>query len=446
MDIIAIIEKKKKGQELTRDEIKYWIDGYVNGTILDYQVSALLMAICLNGMTKEETFDLTESMLHSGATMDLSKIDGVKCDKHSTGGVGDKTSLVLCPMVASLGIKVAKMSGRGLGFTGGTLDKLESIPGMKIEVSTKQFFDDVNKNGIAIIGQSKEIVPADKKLYALRDVTATVDSMPLIASSIMSKKLASGCDCILLDVKYGSGAFMPTKEKAEELAKLMVEIGVHFGRDVRAEITSMDQPLGLAIGNALEVKEAVNTLHGKGPKDFTELCYSSGATMLLQAKIFDDREKAIEALKDSVSSGKAFKVFRSFIKAQGGDVSYIDDTSKFPEAMYVIPVRSIKSGYVKSIDTMQIGLASMRLGAGRETKEDVIDPSAGILLNKKLGDKVAKGDLLLTMYSERPNMQAMISSMLNYFDFSDEPIEVPSVVEELISYDSDKKEFIIEKE
>lgn len=446
MDIIAIIEKKKKGQELTRDEIKYWIDGYVNGTILDYQVSALLMAICLNGMTKEETFDLTESMLHSGVAMDLSKIDGVKCDKHSTGGVGDKTSLVLCPMVASLGIKVAKMSGRGLGFTGGTLDKLESIPGMKIEISTKQFFDDVNKNGIAIIGQSKEIVPADKKLYALRDVTATVDSMPLIASSIMSKKLASGSDCILLDVKYGSGAFMPTKEKAEELAKLMVEIGVHFGRDVRAEITSMDQPLGLAIGNALEVKEAVNTLHGKGPKDFTELCYSSGATMLLQAKIFDGREKAIEALKDSVSSGKAFKVFRSFIKAQGGDVSYIDDTSKFPEAMYVIPVRSIKSGYVKSIDTMQIGLASMRLGAGRETKEDVIDPSAGILLNKKLGDKVAKGDLLLTMYSERPNMQAMISSMLNYFDFSDEPIEVPSVVEELISYDSDKKEFIIEKE
>lgn len=446
MDIISIIEKKKHGLELTKDEINYWITEYTNENIPDYQVSALLMAIRLKGMTKRETFDLTDSMLHSGVTMDLSKIPGVKCDKHSTGGVGDKTSMALCPMVASLGIKVAKMSGRGLGFTGGTLDKLESIPGMTIELSSRQFIEDVARNGMSIIGQSQEIDPADKKLYALRDVTGTIDSMPLIASSIMSKKLASGCDCILLDVKYGSGAFMQTKEDAEELAKLMVEIGAHFKKDVRAEITSMNQPLGLAIGNALEVKEAVETLHGRGPKDFTDLCLSSGATMLLQAKIYDDREEAIAALKEVILNEKAYKVFKSFVKAQGGDTSYIDDLSKFPKAMYEIPVRSLKSGYVKAINTMELGLTSMKLGAGRETKDDILDMAAGIVLNKKLGDKVSKGDLLLTMYSERPNMQNLVSSVLNYFDFSDEPVEVPPTVEELISYDNSTGEFVIEKE
>ncbi len=448
MDIISIIEKKKHGEELSADEIQFWIDGYTEGTIPDYQVSALLMAIRLMGMTKRETFDLTESMLHSGITMDLSRISGVKCDKHSTGGVGDKTSMALCPMIAAVSekVKVAKMSGRGLGFTGGTLDKLESIPGMKIVLTPKQFLEDVSHNGMAIIGQSAEIDPADKKLYALRDVTGTVDSMPLIASSIMSKKLASGCDCILLDVKYGSGAFMQTKEDAEELAKLMVEIGCHFKRDVRAEITSMNQPLGLAIGNSLEVKEAVNTLHGKGPKDFTELCLSSGATMLLQAGVYTDRDEAVKALKEVIQNEKAFHVFKNFVKAQGGDTSYIDDLSKFPTAMYSIPVRSLKNGYVKSINTMELGLTSMKLGAGRETKDDVIDMAAGIVLNKKLGDKVSKGDLLLTMYTERPNMNSLVSSVLNYFDFSDDPVEVPPTVEELISFDSVKGEFHIEKE
>lgn len=446
MDIISIIEKKKHGEVLTKEEIHYWINGLCSGTVKDYQSSALLMAICLKGMNKEETFHLTETMMNSGEIINLSKIPGVKCDKHSTGGVGDKTSLALCPMIAALGVKVAKMSGRGLGFTGGTLDKLESIPGMTIEIPGRQFIEDVTKNGMAIIGQSKDIDPADKKLYALRDVTGTVDSMPLIASSIMSKKLASGCDCILLDVKYGSGAFMKTKEDAEKLAMMMVEIGTHFGRDVRAEITSMNQPLGLAVGNILEVKEAIDTLHGKGPKDFTELCYSSGATILLQAGLYNDRSKAIEALKEVVANGKAFEVFRNFIKAQNGDISYVDNPGKFPTALYTIPVRSVKSGYIKSINTMEIGLTSMRLGAGRETAEDIIDPAAGIVLNKKIGDQVNKGDLLLTMYSERPNMNNLVSDVLNYFDFSDEEVEEPSVIEELISFNTSTQKFVIEKE
>ena len=446
MDIISIIEKKKNGLELSKEEIQYWIDGLCKEEIKDYQTTALLMAIRLKGMTKRETFDLTESMMYSGEIMDLSKIPGVKCDKHSTGGVGDKTSMALCPMIAALGVKVAKMSGRGLGFTGGTLDKLESIPGLTIELSPRQFIDDVTKNGMSIIGQSKTIDPADKKLYALRDVTGTVDSMPLIASSIMSKKLASGCDCILLDVKYGSGAFMHTKKDAEELAKLMVEIGTHFNRDVRAEITSMNQPLGLAIGNILEVKEAIDTLHGKGPKDFTDLCLSSGATILLQSKLYKDRDTAINDLKEVISNGKAFKVFKTFVKAQGGDISFVDDPNKFPIARYKIPVVSLKSGYIKSINTMELGLTSMRLGAGRETAEDVIDQAAGIILNKKLGDKVNKGDLLLTMYSERPNMQSLVSNILNYFDFSEEEVEVPPTVEELISFNKEKQTFVIEKE
>lgn len=445
MDMLSIIEKKKNGQELSDEEIRFWIEGYCKDEIPDYQVSALLMAIRFQGMTKKETFSLTEAMMNSGVLFDLSKISGVKCDKHSTGGVGDKTSMALCPMIASLGIKVAKMSGRGLGFTGGTLDKLESIPGMTTSLQPKEFIDTVNHVGMSIIGQSKDIDLADKKLYALRDVTGTVDSMPLIASSIMSKKLAAGCDCILLDVKYGSGAFMHTKEDAEILAKLMVEIGRHFKKNVRAEITSMNQPLGNAIGNILEAKEAIDTLHNKGPKDFTELCLSSGATMLLQAGLYTDREKARADLLQSLTTEKAFKVFRSFVKAQGGDVSYVDDPSKFPNSLYQVTVKSVKSGYINKIDTMALGIASMHLGAGREELGDVIDPTAGIILNKKLGDKVSKGDLLLTMYTEKPGMQNMLTSLLNAFDFSDDPVAVPNVVEERISMDSNNT-FIIEKD
>lgn len=445
MDRIGIIEKKKFGKPLKKEEIRYWIKNYVKGTIPDYQVAALLMAIRLNGRTKQETFDLNEARRNSGETLDLSKIPGVKVDKHSTGGVGDKTSMALCPMIAALGLKVAKRSGRGLGFTGGTLDKLESIPGRGVTLSPHDFIEQVSKVGRAIIGQSEEIDPADKKLYALRDVTGTVDSIPLIASSIMSKKLAAGCDCILLDVKYGSGAFRPTKESAEELAKCMVEIGNYFKKDVRAEITNRNEPLGRAVGNILEVEEAVNTLRGKGPKDFTELCLSSGATLLRQAKRYDSRNEAVAALKETITNGKALKVFKAFVKAQGGDISYLDDRTLFPKARYSFEVRSIKEGYVSARNTMGIGLASRHLGAGRETKDDIIDPTAGIVINKKIGDKVSKGDLLATRYSERPNISNLSADILNDYDFSDTPVPEQKVVEELISRGKDGK-FIIEKE
>lgn len=446
MSMIDLIEKKKLSKELLPEEIEEWITGYCKGEIPDYQVAALLMAIRLNGMTKDETFALTESMLHSGEIIDLSKIKGSKVDKHSTGGVGDKTSLALCPMVAACGAKVAKMSGRGLGFTGGTLDKLESIPGFSVELSPDQFVKQVNEVGMAIISQSDKIDVADKKLYALRDVTGTIDSLPLIASSIMSKKLAAGCDNILLDVKYGSGAFMNTKEEAEELAKLMIEIGFHFGKDVRAEITSMNQPLGLAIGNVLEVKEAIDTLHGKGPEDFKELCLSSGSTILVQSGIYKQRSKARAALQKVIDNGQAFNVFRDFVRSQGGDISYINDPNRFPTALYTYKVKSIKSGYITSINTKGLGLDSMRLGAGRETKEDFIDPTAGIILNKKIGDKVSKGDLLLTLYTEKPNMQAMTGTIVNDFEIGEIPDDIPPVVEEVISYDKDQQEFIISKE
>ena len=446
MSIIEIIEKKKNCRELTKDEIQFWIDGYSKGEIPDYQSSALLMAIRLNGMSKSEIFNLTDAMMHSGEIIDLSSIGGIKADKHSTGGVGDKTSLVLCPLVASLGLKVAKMSGRGLGFTGGTLDKLESIPGFSINLTSEQFMNQVNKINMSIIGQSDNIVIADKKLYALRDVTGTVDSLPLIASSIMSKKLASGADCILLDVKYGSGSFMKTKKDAEELAKVMVEIGTFFGRNVEAEITSMNQPLGNAIGNTLEVLEAINTLKGHGPKDFTELCISSGATMLLQGKIFTNREEAVAAVKKQIENGEGFSVFKKFVKAQGGDVSYIDDPSKFPEALYKYEVKSLRSGYISKIDTMGLGIESMHLGAGRERKEDAIDPAAGIVLNKKLGDKVEIGRPILTLYTEKKIDNSVVQSVINHFEISENPIEVPPTVEELISYNKETKEFVITKE
>ncbi len=448
MDIsmVDIIEKKKLGEELTKEEIDFWIAGLVTGKIPDYQTTALLMAIRLKGMTDLETFNLTESMMNSGDTLDLSDIQGVKADKHSTGGVGDKTSMALCPMVASLGLKIAKMSGRGLGFTGGTLDKLEAIPGMSVTLTPARFQQQVSDIGISIIGQSATLDPADKKLYALRDVTGTIDSMPLISSSIMSKKLAAGCDDILLDVKYGVGAFMKTKEDAETLAKMMVSIGTYLHRNVEAEVTSMNQPLGNAIGNILEVKEAIDTLHGKGPKDFTELCYSSGSTMLVQAGLYPDRESARHALEENVANGKAFQKFREFVQAQGGDVSYVDTPEKFPTALYVYKVRSIKAGYITGINTMEMGLDSMRLGAGRETTDDIIDPAAGIILAKKLGDKVNKGDLLLTLYTEKDNMEPMAQTILNNFEISDQPGPVSPVVEERISYDPTKKDFVFTKE
>ena len=351
MRMVDIIEKKRDGFSLSKEEITFFIKGYTNGSIPDYQASALAMAIVLNGMDKEEIGDLTDAMMHSGEIIDLTSIKGMKVDKHSTGGVGDKTSLVLGPLVASCGAKLAKMSGRGLGHTGGTLDKMESIPGMRINLSEEEFIEQVNKIGMAIIGQTVKIDPADKKLYALRDVTATVESIPLISSSIMSKKLASGSDSILLDVKFGSGAFMKTIEKAKELARTMVDIGAYLNKDTRAIITDMEEPLGMAIGNALEVKEAISTLRGNGPKDLVDLVTYAGAIMLEQAKIVNSLEEGKRKIKQAIEDGSGFNKLLEFVSAQGGDVSYIKDPSKFKLAKNIVPIYSISSGYVGKIDS-----------------------------------------------------------------------------------------------
>ena len=401
MDILDIIAKKRDKGTLSRDEIHFFIKNYVDGSIKDYQASALLMAIYLNGMNNEEISILTDEMMHSGEVMNLDSIEGIKVDKHSTGGVGDKVSLILGPMIASAGAKLAKMSGRGLGHTGGTLDKLESIPGMRINLSKDEFIQQVKKIGISIIGQNSKLVPADKKIYALRDVTSTIGSIPLIASSVMSKKLASGSDAILLDVKYGSGAFMKDIDSAKELARTMVNIGKHLNKDVKAEVTPMDQPLGLAVGNNLEIKEVIATLKGNGPKDLFELCIDSGAIMLMQAKITKTKEEGVKILQENVKNGKAFDKFVEFVSAQGGDVSYILDPSKFEMAKNIVPIYSKKSGYINRIDAMTIGISSMRLGGGRETLDDIIDMSAGIVLNKKLGDEVRENELLCTTYTDK---------------------------------------------
>ena len=401
MDILDIIAKKRDKGTLSRDEIHFFIKNYVDGSIKDYQASALLMAIYLNGMNNEEISILTDEMMHSGEVMNLDSIEGIKVDKHSTGGVGDKVSLILGPMIASAGAKLAKMSGRGLGHTGGTLDTLESIPGMRINLSKDEFIQQVKKIGISIIGQNSKLVPADKKIYALRDVTSTIGSIPLIASSVMSKKLASGSDAILLDVKYGSGAFMKDIDSAKELARTMVNIGKHLNKDVKAEVTPMDQPLGLAVGNNLEIKEVIATLKGNGPKDLFELCIDSGAIMLMQAKITKTKEEGVKILQENVKNGKAFDKFVEFVSAQGGDVSYILDPSKFEMAKNIVPIYSKKSGYINRIDAMTIGISSMRLGGGRETLDDVIDMSAGIVLNKKLGDEDKENELLCTIYTNK---------------------------------------------
>ena len=412
-----IIEHKRDGLELSQQEIHFFIKNYVDNKIPDYQASALLMAIYLKGMNDKETALLTEEMRVSGDVWDLSDIPGLKVDKHSTGGVGDKVSLVLGPMVASCGAKLAKMSGRGLGHTGGTLDKLESIPNFDIFETKEEFKKQIQEVGMAIIGQNKDIDPADKKLYALRDVTGTVSSMPLIASSIMSKKLASGADCILLDVKYGSGAFMKTKKDAKKLAEIMINIGRHLGKDVRAEVTDMDQPLGYAVGNNLEIKEVIETLHNRGPKDLTKLCLDSGSIMLVQAKLFHDKKEARKALLKNLKNGKAFEKFVEFVKAQKGDASYILDPSKFEVAKNIIPIYSNKEGVIKRIDALTIGKSSMKLGGGREKIEDTIDMSAGIILNKKIGDFVKNNELLATLYTNKEDFEEIKLDVLNAFIF-----------------------------
>lgn len=405
MRMVDIIEKKRDGQELTTAEINFFIEGYTKGEIPDYQASALAMAIYFQDMNDRERADLTRAMVESGNTIDLSAIDGVKVDKHSTGGVGDTTTLVLAPLVASLGVPVAKMSGRGLGHTGGTIDKLESIAGFHVELTREQFIDLVNRDKVAVIGQSGNLTPADKKLYALRDVTGTVNSIPLIASSIMSKKIAAGADAIVLDVKTGDGAFMKTQEDAEELAHAMVRIGNHVGRKTIAIISDMSQPLGFAIGNALEVKEAIETLQGKGPKDLTELILTLGSQMVILAGKAKTSEEAKEMLLDAIHSGKALAKFKEFLANQGGDASIVDDLTKLPQAKYKIELPAKQSGYISRMVADEIGVASMILGAGRATKEDVIDLAVGLILHKKVGDKVEEGESILTIYSNRENVE-----------------------------------------
>ena len=428
-----LIRKKKEGKELTRDELSYFINGYVKDEIKDYQVSSLLMAICFQGMNKEEIANLTDLMMHSGDVVDLSSIEGVKVDKHSTGGVGDKTRLVLGPLVSSCGVKLAKMSGRGLGFTGGTLDKLESIPGMSINLSKDVFLKQVNDIGIAIIGQTGNLVPADKKLYALRDVTETVDSIPLIASSIMSKKLASGSDTILLDVKFGSGAFMKTLKDAKELATTMVEIGKTLNKDTRAILTDMNQPLGLAIGNILEVKEAIATLKNQGPEDFKELCLEASSIILLQAKVAKTKAEAKKLLEEKLNNGEAFKKFKEFIKSQGGDLKYIDDVSKFETAKNIVPIIAKEEGYIHQIKAIEIGNAAMKLGAGRKTKEDKIDFTAGIVLVHKVSDYVKKGDVLAYMHTNHDSYEEEKEEIYAAFEIKKEKKIKDPLIYEIIS-------------
>ena len=399
MRMYDLILKKRNGEELTTDEINYFIKNYTQGNIPDYQVSALLMAIFFQKMTERETVDLTMAMVNSGDILDLSEIEGIKVDKHSTGGVGDTTTLVLAPMVASLGIPVAKMSGRGLGHTGGTIDKLESFEGFSVEMGEDEFISNVNMHKIAVGGQTGVLAPADKKLYALRDVTATVDNISLIASSIMSKKIAAGADAIVLDVKVGDGAFMKTAKEAKALAEEMVKIGNGVGRKTRAVISDMDQPLGFAIGNALEVKEAISTLKGEGPTDLLELCLTLGSNMVVLAKKAEDLNQARKMLMDTISSGSALAKLKEFIDAQGGNSSFVDFPDKLPKAKYIIPVESDRDGVVEKINAQNMGLIAMELGAGRATKESKIDLAVGIVLNKKRGDKISKGDILAYVHA-----------------------------------------------
>jgi pyrimidine-nucleoside phosphorylase len=423
-----LIAKKVEGLPLTQLEITYFIQGYTQGTIPDYQVASLLMAIKFKGMNDREIADLTYAMIHSGEVIDLTSIQGIKADKHSTGGVGDKTSLVLGPLVAAAGLKIAKMSGRGLGHTGGTLDKLEAIPGMSITRTQKQFVEQVNRIGLSIIGQTATLVPADKKLYALRDVTGTVQSVPLIASSIMSKKLASGADTILLDVKFGSGAFMKTLNDARGLAKAMVKIGKAMNKDTRAILTDMDQPLGFAIGNILEVKEAIDTLRGQGPTDFTELCLYAGAMMLMQGGRVKTLTEGKRLLKNLIINGQAFEKFKSFIGAQGGDTRYIDDPSKFEQSAHRIDITSDVNGYVESLNALSLGEIAMKLGAGRATKDDTIDYTAGIVLKKKIGDEVHQGDVLAVIHTNLNETNELMKALKDSFTVSSVKVRAPKII------------------
>lgn len=433
MRMYDLILKKRNGHSLSENEIKFFINGYVNGEIPDYQVSALMMAIYFKGMTNEETLALTMAMAHSGDMLDLSKIHGIKVDKHSTGGVGDKTSLALAPMVASLGVPIAKMSGRGLGHTGGTIDKLESFEGFSTEISTEQFIKQVNEIGISIMGQTAKLAPADKKLYALRDVTATVDQMSLIASSVMSKKLAAGADAIVLDIKTGSGAFMKKEADAFLLAREMVEIGTKAGRKMVGVITNMDEPLGFAVGNALEVIEAIQTLNGQGPEDFTQLCLTLGSYMILKGGKANTVEEAREKLLENIKNGKALEKLAQFIEAQGGNPEWVYDTARLKMAVYEEKVLSPVDGYVSKIACDEIGICSLLLGGGRETKESEIDLSVGLMLHKKCGDTVKKDEALATIYgNDLSKIAAAKERFLKAYTFSNEPVEKQRLIRGIV--------------
>ncbi|MDS3907719.1 pyrimidine-nucleoside phosphorylase [Staphylococcus hominis] len=432
MRMIDIIEKKRDGKSLSKEEIEFFIKGYTEGDIPDYQASSLAMAIFFQDMNEEERAALTMAMVNSGDVIDLSKVNGIKVDKHSTGGVGDTTTLVLAPLVAAVGVPVAKMSGRGLGHTGGTIDKLESIDGFHVEISEADFIKLVNEDQVAVIGQTGNLTPADKKLYALRDVTGTVNSIPLIASSIMSKKIAAGADAIVLDVKTGNGAFMKTLEDAEALAHAMVSIGNNVGRNTMAIISDMSQPLGRAIGNALELKEAIDTLNGQGPEDLTELVLMLGSQMVVLAERASTLEEARQLLNEAIENGSALDKFKTFLENQGGDASVVDSPELLPTAEYQIDYKAKSSGVVSELIANEIGIASMMLGAGRQTKEDDIDLSVGIVLNKKVGDNVNEGESLLTIHSNRENVDDVIKKL-------DESIEIkaqaktPTLIHKIIT-------------
>ncbi|MGX7388814.1 pyrimidine-nucleoside phosphorylase [Carnobacterium divergens] len=433
MRMVDIIEKKRDGQELTKAEINFVITGYTNGTVPDYQMSALAMAIYFKDMTNQEITDLTMAMVESGEQIDLSAIHGIKVDKHSTGGVGDTTTLVLAPLVAAVGVPVAKMSGRGLGHTGGTIDKLEAIKGFNVEISNDEFIQLVNRDQVAVVGQSGDLAPADKKLYGLRDVTGTVDSIALIASSIMSKKIAAGADAIVLDVTTGDGAFMKNEKDAERLAKTMVQIGKLANRQTMAIISDMSQPLGLAIGNSLEVKEAIDTLKGEGPADLMEMVYVLGSQMVVLAKQADTLEEARELLKEAIQSGAATTKFKEMIRNQGGDESIVDRPENLPQAEFVIELPAKESGYISEMVADQLGIAAMLLGAGRRTKEDTIDYSVGLMLHKKVGDSVTAGEPLVTVYANSQAIDDVKAKIYENIFITKEKVAEPTLIHQIIT-------------
>lgn len=433
MRMVDIIEKKRDGQELTKAEINFVITGYTNGTVPDYQMSALAMAIYFKDMTNQEITDLTMAMVESGEQIDLSAIHGIKVDKHSTGGVGDTTTLVLAPLVAAVGVPVAKMSGRGLGHTGGTIDKLEAIKGFNVEISNDEFIQLVNRDQVAVVGQSGDLAPADKKLYGLRDVTGTVDSIALIASSIMSKKIAAGADAIVLDVTTGDGAFMKNEKDAERLAKTMVQIGKLANRQTMAIISDMSQPLGLAIGNSLEVKEAIDALKGEGPADLMEMVYVLGSQMVVLAKQADTLEEARELLKEAIQSGAATTKFKEMIRNQGGDESIVDHPENLPQAEFVIELPAKESGYISEMVADQLGIAAMLLGAGRRTKEDTIDYSVGLMLHKKVGDSVTAGEPLVTVYANSQAIDDVKTKIYENIFITKEKVAEPTLIHQIIT-------------